>query len=697
MNMNGGYDVQEYEALMDKYIRAQVIPFVENFLVTIDEYRENYYSKDAANKARARFVCNALNKFTDDDCGGAELGTLLLEDTKYEMGDAAYNALSTAEKNKHCDIVTLFAQADGQVLLSIYALLTRAADTSDDSWIDRFLGLTYDDILDSYDLAYTDAAKQAARDYQDDAKTLLESWEEYRTFLLNADDNYAALEALEMPDTDAVESKINALDKNSTKEEVKLAAVELVEAELLTEVSIDLLASVAAAEYLESIEYEDGTLYDFFTRPTAEVANDLESLYPMIAALSPGQRAGLEFLSINEFVSVSNREIKYSIDDLKDVPVASVFEGVDRAIYEKGGVAMTWDAKRESTASTDVNLAERSKLSTKTIVCYAVTGATFLGMLGAAAGWGFRTHQINEAKQISGKIMESFERMGMGDSIRDRLLQNHPDLPLEEIDKMAAAETERVLNGMSGAAVRYRMNYGEAQNIIKRLSASTTAAKWLAVGFAAVTFIMAVYSAYSTWQDLKDFYKVDFTPIPHYMVDMVSITYEENGETFVRENHAAYYAAVKCNRTEDDGFGGKRYEMMGDCADLNGDVGQQWLALYACKNYKEMQPILADSFKVVVGSTDLPATYDGRGIHMFGSSAAFNLNNKFYDWNQSAKSVFVYFKVDTSVTPEASTSGSLFGAGWVALIGVGCAGLGAAVTALAMKASAKKKKSEAKA
>ena len=211
----------------------------------------------------------------------------------------------------------------------------------------------------------------------------------------------------------------------------------------------------------------------------------------------------------------------------------------------------------------------------------------------------------------------------------------------------------------------------------------------MSVGFAAVTGIMSAVSAYMTWQDLKDHYKVDFSPIPHYMVDETSITYyNERGEKLVKENHAAYYDAVTCNRKESD----RNFEALGNCADLNGDVGQQWLALYACKDYKEMQPILADSFRVVVGSSEIPAGYDNRGIHMFGSDSAFNLNSKLYDWNQSARSVFVYFKVDeTAPLGDASTSGSAFSAGIVAVFGVCGVGLGALVTALAMTAVNKRK------
>ena len=101
----------------------------------------------------------------------------------------------------------------------------------------------------------------------------------------------------------------------------------------------------------------------------------------------------------------------------------------------------------------------------------------------------------------------------------------------------------------------------------------------------ALAIVMAFLgvSAWMTWQDLKNFYKVDFTPIPRYMVDEVSLTYtNERGETLIKRNEAAYYEAVTCFRREAD----KNYNTLNNCADLNGDVGQQWLALYACRNYE---------------------------------------------------------------------------------------------------------------
>ncbi len=131
---------------------------------------------------------------------------------------------------------------------------------------------------------------------------------------------------------------------------------------------------------------------------------------------------------------------------------------------------------------------------------------------------------------------------------------------------------------------------------------------------------------------------------------------------------------------------------LGVCADMNGDVGQQWLALYAQRSDVEA-PILANSLLVKVKDTAIPAGYK-TGIHMFGSDTAANLNNELYDWNASAPSVMVYFKTDASAA-KPSAAGSNFAAGNLSLAGAAGLGGGAVITALASTAAGKKKKKAA--
>ena len=207
------------------------------------------------------------------------------------------------------------------------------------------------------------------------------------------------------------------------------------------------------------------------------------------------------------------------------------------------------------------------------------------------------------------------------------------------------------------------------------------------------TVVMIAVSAtliYLDYKAMKDYYDVDFTPIPHYMVDEKDITVtNENNEKIVIKNQSAYYKAVESNRKKGDDY----FKNIGTCADMNGCVNPQWLALYAAKN-EAMSPILAKSLKAVVGSATVPEGYE-TGIHMFGEKAAFNLNNKLYCWNQSAKSVMVYFKVDTSAASSAGAAGTNFTSGHLALVGAGGLALGALVTALAASGKKKSKKEAA--
>lgn len=88
-------------------------------------------------------------------------------------------------------------------------------------------------------------------------------------------------------------------------------------------------------------------------------------------------------------------------------------------------------------------------------------------------------------------------------------------------------------------------------------------------------------------------------------------------------------------------------------------VGRQWLALYAAKN-ESTPPILASSLKAVVGSEKVPENYT-TGIHMFGSDAAFNLNDTRYVRNNKANKVYVYYnteqKAATPATGSVTTTG----------------------------------------
>ena len=652
MNMKGGYSVQEYEALMETQMKSQIIPFVEKFQVALDEYRENLESENSDNRQRAEYIRNILNKLIDDDTGKG-LGDLLVNPTKYEMGDEAYNKLSDEEKKNHADILTILAQSNGKATHLMETLVLRAADTNDDTWLDRFSETTFDDLVDALELPPSDAQSELAKLFDDDAQEILCMWDAFRSELEQYDYYKQIVDNYNDSQIDEAAGKMDAfkeLDENVSDEELIEAAKEYDEALQTASNMTKALKVVYLHDLLDEYEYEDGTLLDFFLTDEDEMSENIDRLYPLVASLTAGQRSGFELLSLDELIlmAISDPEI-YKEQAFNDLEEVSIYDGVDRGIYQKGGVALTSDALRKDAVSQSTS--EESPLSGLTIAGIVVTGvcvlaaiASGIGIKAYAAASSYVTRQIIYGAADSGKYYTT------------RLIGIKDGVPQFENNCMNTIYASR-----------------------------STMCKYLTVGLSVAAVIIAGITTYLTYRDMVKHYKVDFTPIPHYMVDEKDIvSYNRKGEKIILKNQSAYYKAVESNLKKGD----FKFDEIGALADMNGCVGKQWLALYAVKN-EVMNPILASSLKVVVGSSEIPAGYE-TGIHMFGSDSAFNLNSNLYDWNESAKSVFVYFKIDDSVT--ANTTGSNFTGGTLALTGVAGLAIGAFATKLGSTVTGKKKK-----
>jgi hypothetical protein len=642
MNMKGGYDVAEYDALMETQMKAQIIPFVENFLAAIREYRENVNSPYDSNSLRVQYIRDVLNKFKDDDCGGAGLGDLLLNETKYEMGDEAYNALSDSEKKNHADILTIIAQSNGQATLLMENLITRAADANEDTWLDRLSETSYDDLLDFAGGTPTDATRLLHQMYQDDAELILKQWEDFGEQLDSYDE---AVEFLDNYDADAINAAIDAADEidENTPEQERTEILSAFDDAQNTMLEAARYAEIAMIhDTLDEIDYGDGTMLEFFSMSYEDVEDDITQIYPLVAALSDGQRAGLEFVSLRELFKIALTDGEgYADAELDALPELSIYDGVDRAIYQKGGVALTSDALRSKVEDA---FDKEKKLSGWTIAGIVLAGSSLVALA------------------ISLKLTFGYYSKAVEQTFTHSCMVYDPTSPTM-FKELTTTHTN----------VEYQQMYG-AKNM--------TCAK-ISVGLGVAFVVLSAITVYLSYMDMKAYYNVEFTPVPHYMVDEKDIIgYNIKGEKIILKNQSAYYKAAECNRSADAEF----YNMLGTCADMNGDVGKQWLALYAVKN-EAMEPILASSLRVVVDSTTVPAGYS-TGIHMFGSNAAFNLNSSLYDWNNSAKSVFVFFKTDSSVS---NTAGSNFTGGTLALTGGAGIALGALATAICVTATKKKK------
>ena len=687
MNMNGGYSVKNYKALMEDYLSEQLIPFVSSFLSAIEEYRENYNSSNAENSARAHYIHDVLNKLTDDDCGGAGLGDLLLNETKFEMGDAAYNALSDAEKNQHADILTIIAQSNGRATALLESLLLKAADTAETTWLERFVEITYDDMEDETGLSPSKAYSELSKLYYDDAMRILSMWDAFKAQLDGYDDAIAKLDEASQESfaqQEAIVENYDILQANS--EQTEEFGEALAEITIGSEACVNAYYDVLCKEYLEGVAYdltdyglEVETLLDFFTLDYEEIYDNIECLFPLVASLSAGQRAGLDLMTLQDLVTLGMADAEsYRNAEFDELTESSIYEGVDRGIYEEGGVALTSDALRTDALSRVVEEADGFKIGRLTYSGLSLATAAVIG-LGVSLGVrNVANNAINayntKLQALKNAVSKSQDAM---DSI-EKLFQNPKTTHAQMKEALPKYKELIELKPQQEAAVKSF----EDPALLSRLEGRSSLCSKLAIGFTVAIIIIIAVTVWMTVRDLKNYYKVDYSPIPRYIVDEKDITaFNANGDKIVIKNQAAYYKAVPCNRTDDDDF----YSVLGTASDLNGDVGKQWLALYAERN-ENKDPILADSLKFS-SSDQIPAGYE-TGIHMFGSAAVENLNNPLYVWKADAPKVFVYFKLDVGAVTAA---GSGFSAGSLAVGFLGGAMIGVLGTALCMSVLKKKK------
>ena len=675
MNMRGGYSFEDYEKLVNEHMDTRIKPFVDRFIATLTEYRENLKKpQDSANYKRANYYKSLLNKLTDDDTGGQPLGDLLVNETKYEMGDEAYNALSDEEKKNHCDILTLLMQGNGQAIIMMETLLTKASDSSDSTWIDRFKESSLDKLTDKVkeehpNYSPSELNQELDKRYNDDAKRLLDKWDKFNEILMNYDT--AAQRLNKAADEKVTDKKVT---ESSSNAEIKEALTEAYKSEASI-VNGGLAAEdMAAHDYLNTVEYGDGTMLEFFERDRSEFddAEIIRELYPIVDSLTGGQLAGLDFLSIKDMIVMAfTDENGFNEVNLEKLKPASIYQDVNREIYEKGGVALTDAAMRaKATAQEAVPTFGLSLLGNVLWLGTAISGIVAARSVVAFIG-AKDAEPFVKAQELQEKI-DYYTKLEAGDAFNNLTNEEEREFTtvLQERDDLLGSQ--------------------EYQSAILK----SNVCKYLAVGFSVLGAVLAGISIYTTIKEMMDYYKVDFVPIPKYIVDRADITaVNPKGETVMIKNQTAYYKAVLCNRTDGSSdLEKKNHEILKDRNDLNGDVGMQWLSLYSVK-YKNGMPILADSLKVRMGSGDMPDGYT-TGIHRFGEKNAFNLTSKLYCYNDPNDGTYVFFKNDTSTVKDLSTTGSAFSGGTLAIGTVIGLAAGIGLTLLFTVASKKRKENQ---
>ena len=683
MNMKGGYDIPQYEELVAQK-RQDIDEFINSFLPVLKEYRDNYLGRGGASgKARANFIHQLLNHFYD----GRKNDPYAKNDTELYIGDGLLEPIRQEGNDRGIDLEQVLLESTGPAVYALEVALALATDLSEDSWLDRAGGLTGDDMYENLpkyvpeaeglDIAPSAVGQFLGQKYGKSAQILAEQWGDINEKMIWYE-NYNSEHDLWQHDDESEDAYADRVVK--TFDELKKTNPEAYDEEY------DKYGDCAALYYeLYEIPYRGDwgeSLGDFFN-PADEAYKNPEddSFLPMAAAMSPGQRAALNLVSLSSMIMIgvqNEKVIEKIAPDIEEIlggeEAISIYSGMNRAIFRKG-VALTSNASMEMSRGYDPFADIISFSGYYNTICYSAIIAAI-----PVIGLGVRMIEVNP---IDNKLISRLDRNGRSlfahkRSIDDLNIYKQKveqgtrewgDLYTEESwQKEFTEDTEKV----KSLEEQIAKDEGEAAG-----TASARLTGKIIIGIGAALMIgAAVAKAVQVYK----YYEKDFTPIPSMIVDEADIvTYikdKDGNETKkIDFDQFVYYQAVRCNRQEvgeigDWQDGVEEYENLGcgDIADINCDMGQQWLALYTVRSSRKGDPILADTLTVQYGSKEMPEKCS-KGLHLFTYTNVMDLGDTAYCFNNAKKGIYLFWGEDKDAF--AATEASAFGAGHLALAGIG--------------------------
>ena len=688
MNMTGGYSIPDYEELL-KQKKAEIDEYINHFMVVIEEYRANYNNEGSEfGKKRADLAYELLNKFIDGDPAdiyavndtGEKLGKLLLDKTRQEGNE------------KGADLQQIILESSGPAVLAVESLLALGTDTGEETWIQRASGLTGDELAENLakyapeaegrDVALSEVPMYLNERYGDAAAVLADQWsaihEEMLWYETYNEEN--GLWQGEDEDDEAYTDRLTTyFDDLKNQDEDKYN-------EDCQRYNTDAIIY----NRLYEVPYEGDwgeTMGDFFNPAGGEEYMDPDYFLPMAAALSDGQRAGLEFLSLQTLLLIglgSEEGLDYIKPDLKDVlsddlKEMDVYTGVNRGAF-RSGVAITSEALMEQNAGR--GQAYDQLWGNDGIVAITSYAAGAIGLITLATGAFFSAKKAIFAsppgiiKNLEGKAQSAYSKVEAWNHTRDV--------------------------GVSAKENPYMTDFNQAQQDLNKARGYnvSTAGRWMMGIGGAILIGAAVVKGVQMWK----YYQRTMKPIPRMIVDesdIVTYLTDDSGKPLLDDkgnqkknidfNTYEYYTAVKCNRPDvgeigDWQDGVKEYKNEDhycfDIADLNADMGQEWIALYTVRSSNKGDPILADSLTLKYGKDEMP---DGCtvGLHLFTYTNAVDLGDTAWAFNNAKKGVRFYWDVDEGAF--AAETGSAFTGGHLALAAIGGLILGIAGATLVLK------------
>lgn len=692
MNMKGGYSFPDYQELIREK-KTEINEFINTFIPTIEEFRKNYNGEGSAlGKKRADYAYNVLNRFYDGspedqyavNDTGMHLGDLFLSPLKQEMGDEAYNKLSDEEKKKHGDLEQIILESSGPAVLLIEQMLALAADDSENTWLERLSELSGDGLLknlskyapeaEGKDLAPSAALQVLKQHFEDTASLMADEWA-----LVNKEmqwiEQYCEQHDLWDKEGESDNAYVKRIEKffNDLKKQ---------DEQRYEDESKRFFSDIVLYGNLYEVPYEGEwgyTLGDFFNPYNGEnYGGDTDQFLPFAAALSEGQRNSLEFLPMTSLLNmgfVDNKGFDQALPDMESVfkqaPELSVYSGINRGIF-RYGVAVTSRARMEENMGKGRafdQIYDPTGIMAITAYCAAGVGAVTL---------------------VTGAVLASKGTIKLLTDTENNIVLQRARIDLAYWQKQLDYAQEAMDAGysMEAEAADYKQFIEDAKKIIKQETKDTevtsmgVAGRWMMGIGGALLVAAAVVEAVQ----LAIYYNRTFTQIPVMIVDeadIVSYSTDENGDPVkqITFDQFVYYDAVKCNRQEvgkisDWQKGVDKYadDGCGDVADLNGDYGQEWLAMYTNRSLKKGDPILADSLAVQYGSDAMPKDHN-KALHFFTYTYAMDLGDTAYSYNNKQKGIYLFWQDDAEAGDaergNPAATASAFSTGKMGLIAAG--------------------------
>ena len=406
---------------------------------------------------------------------------------------------------------------------------------------------------------------------------------------------------------------------------------------------------IALGEY----KYARGTARDFFMQDPNEIA--LEDIYPILAAMTPGQRTICAFVGFETLVYFSQATEETALEYFNDCraqfaaynldPGVSVYYGVDRSLFNEGGIALTNESLRESATTGDTSWFSQENIDENLLLALKIIGgATKLtgkiaGVTGkivsSKAGKAAKSVQMLEESMGANAMLLAQERRTML-AMQDEMFAKYNVASMDEFkilaqtDDLIMADYQRLGTkkiSIEGAADTFeyvaKKHADEAFEV-----ARAGAMKKFTVVQKVAAGIGLIITGIKLGVKLYNYYHPDFTVIPRIIVDEIAT---ENDYYYVR-----YYAVL---------------DQDGEFADLNAWKGSRWNALYTTKDSDGGDPILASGLMAKLDDNSMP-TADSYGVHYFGETGACDVNR--YLLRSRSPEIYMFFTRDHSLRATAS-------------------------------------------